>query len=76
MTAPADDAAALIGGLAFVDRNLLLQGVFELLWAPDLAASVSINEDLEVAKKFSTQESIRFFNGVLDRIHKELRTAS
>src|SRR5215831_9863980 len=34
---------------------------------------VAINEALEVAKKFSTHESSRFINGILDRIHKELR---
>ena len=37
---------------------------------------VTINEALEVAKKFSTQESSRFINGILDRIRKEFRPAS
>ena len=37
---------------------------------------VAINEALEVAKKFRTQESSRFINGILDRIHKELGSAS
>ncbi|HAM58897.1 MAG TPA: transcription antitermination factor NusB, partial [Candidatus Rokubacteria bacterium] len=36
---------------------------------------VAINEALEVAKKFSTRESSRFINGVLDRVRKELRAA-
>ena len=65
-----------LGRMAIVDRNILRQGVFELLWAPEVPASVAINEALEVAKKFSTHESSRFINGVLDRIHKELRPAS
>ena len=65
-----------LGRMAIVDRNILRQGVFELLWAPDVPPSVAINEALEVAKKFSTHESSRFINGVLDRIHKELRPAS
>ena len=65
-----------LGRMAIVDRNILRQGVFELLWAPDVPPNVAINEALEVAKKFSTHESSRFINGVLDRIHKELRPAS
>lgn len=59
--------------MAVVDRNILRQGIFELLWMEDVPSKVAINEALEVAKKFSTQESSRFINGILDRIHKELR---
>jgi transcription antitermination factor NusB len=65
-----------LGRMAIVDRNILRLGVFELLWAPEVPPNVAINEALEVAKKFSTHESSRFINGVLDRIHKELRPAS
>jgi len=61
--------------MAVVDRNILRQGIFELLWGADVPPKVAINEALEVAKKFSTQESSRFLNGILDRIHKELRPA-
>ena len=59
--------------MAVVDRNILREGIFEILWADDVPPKVAINEALEVAKKFSTQESSRFINGILDRIHKELR---
>jgi N utilization substance protein B len=59
--------------MAVVDRNILRAGIFELLWVEDVPPKVAINEALEVAKKFSTHESSRFINGVLDRIHKELR---
>ena len=59
--------------MAVVDRNILRQGIFELLWMEDVPSKVAINEALEVAKKFSTQESSRFINGILDRVHKELR---
>jgi len=62
--------------MAVVDRNILRQGIFELLWMEDVPSKVAINEALEVAKKFSTQESSRFINGILDRIHKELRPPS
>jgi len=62
--------------MAVVDRNILRQSIFELLWENDVPPKVAINEALEVAKKFSTQESSRFINGVLDRIRKELRPGS
>ena len=57
--------------MAVVDRNILRQGIFELRWGTGVPPKVAINEALEVAKKFSTQESSRFINGILDRIHKE-----
>jgi len=62
--------------MAVVDRNILRQGIFELLWATAVPPKVAINEALEVAKKFSTHESSRFINGILDRIHKEQAPAS
>jgi N utilization substance protein B len=61
--------------MAVVDRNILRQAIFELLWQADTPPKVAINEALEVSKKFSTHESSRFINGILDRIHKELRPA-
>jgi len=62
--------------MAVVDRNILRQGIFELLWMEAIPPKVAINEALEVAKKFSTHESSRFINGILDRIHKEFRPPS
>ena len=59
--------------MAVVDRNILREGIFEILWAGDVPPKVAINEALEVAKKFSTRVSSRFINGILDRVHKELR---
>jgi transcription termination factor NusB len=50
--------------------------VFELGWEHDVPPKVAINEAIEVAKKFGTRESGRFINGVLDRVHRELRPAS
>jgi N utilization substance protein B len=58
--------------MAVVDRNILRAGVFELLWAVDVPPVVVINEALEIARKFSTEESTRFINGVLDRVRREL----
>lgn len=62
--------------MAVVDRNILRLAVYELLFEPGVPAKVAINEAIEIAKKFGTSESSRFINGVLDRIHKELRPAS
>jgi N utilization substance protein B len=50
--------------------------VYELLFEPGVPAKVAINEAIEIAKKFGTTESGRFINGVLDRVHRELRPAS
>ncbi|MFQ5898301.1 MAG: transcription antitermination factor NusB [Candidatus Methylomirabilia bacterium] len=61
--------------MAVVDRNILRVAIFELLWTTEVPSKVAINEALEVAKKFSTQESSRFINGILDRIRRELRPA-
>lgn len=62
--------------MAVVDRNILRLGVYEMLWHPEVPAKVAINEAIEIAKKFGTHESSRFINGMLDRVHKELRPAS
>jgi len=61
--------------MAVVDRNILRMAVYELLYEPDVPGKVAINEAIEIAKKFGTAESSRFINGVLDRIHRELRPA-
>jgi N utilization substance protein B len=62
--------------MSVVDRNILRLALHELLFHHDVPPKVAINEAIEIAKKFGTQESGRFVNGVLDRIHKELRPAS
>jgi N utilization substance protein B len=61
--------------MAVVDRNILRMAVYELLCEPSVPGKVAINEAIEIAKKFGTAESSRFINGVLDRIHRELRPA-
>jgi N utilization substance protein B len=62
--------------MSVVDRNILRAAIYELLWQPEVPPKVAINEAIEIAKKFGTRESSRFINGILDRIHKELRPAS
>ncbi|MCX7661338.1 MAG: transcription antitermination factor NusB, partial [Candidatus Omnitrophica bacterium] len=54
-----------------VDRNILRMGCFELLFCKDIPPKVSINEAVELAKKFSTEEAPKFINGILDKIKKE-----
>ena len=58
--------------MAVVDRNLLRAGIWELLWGVDVPPKVAINEALEIARRFSTEESTRFVNGLLDRVRREL----
>ena len=62
--------------MAVVDRNILRLAVYELMLDAEVPPKVAINEAIEIAKKFGTTESSRFINGVLDRIHRELRPAS
>jgi N utilization substance protein B len=58
--------------MAAVDRNLLRAAVAELLGYPETPRAVIINEALEIARKFSSPESVHFVNGVLDSVGKEL----
>ena len=59
--------------IAAVDRNILRIAIFEMLFCPDVPPVVSINEAIEIAKRFGSDESGRFVNGVLDRIRGELK---
>lgn len=56
--------------VAPVDRAILRIGSYEILHCPDIPVAVSINEAIEIAKKFSDTESSRFINGVLDALTK------
>ncbi len=58
--------------LATIDRLILEMGVYELQAHPEMPAAVVINEAVELAKKFSTEESNRFVNGVLNAVAKEV----
>ena len=58
--------------MAAVDRNLMRAAVAELLAFPDTPRAVVINEALEIARKFSSPESVQFINGVLDSVGKKL----
>ena len=62
--------------MAAVDRNLLRAAVAELLGFPATPRAVVINEAIEIARKFSSPESVQFINGVLDSVGKEIEAAS
>jgi len=54
--------------MAAIDRNILRLGAYEMLFRPEVPAKVAINEALELAKRYSTAQSSRFVNGILDRV--------
>ena len=58
--------------IAAVDRNILRLAIYEMLHREDIPPVVSINEAVDIAKKFSTQDSGKFVNGILDKIRGEL----
>ena len=57
--------------MAVVDRNVLRLGCYEMLHEPDVPTKVAINEAIELGKRFSTEQSGAFVNGILDRIRKD-----
>ena len=59
-----------LGRMPAVDRNILRLAVFEMLHA-GTPAPVVIDEALELARRFSSEESVQFINGVLDAIRRE-----
>src|SRR5512147_2994597 len=54
--------------MAAIDRNILRLGAYEVVFRPEVPAKVAINEALELAKRYSTAQSSRFVNGILDRL--------
>jgi N utilization substance protein B len=61
--------------MAAVDRNILRAAVAEFLGYPQTPRAVVINEAIEIARKFSSPESIQFINGVLDSVGRDLEKA-
>ncbi len=56
--------------LAIADKAILRLALYEMLYLDDVPAAVSINEAVDLAKKYSEEKSAGFINGVLDSIHK------
>ncbi len=61
-----------LGRLSQVDRNILRLSAYQLKFCPDIPGKVVINEAIELAKKYSAEQSPRFVNGVLDAIFRKL----
>src|SRR3990167_5470167 len=56
--------------MAVVDRNILRLGAYELLFVEEIPSKVTINEAVELAKRFGDVDSSKFIKGILDKIHK------
>jgi transcription antitermination factor NusB len=57
--------------MAAIDRNILRMAIFELVYCDDIPPKVSINEAIDLGKKYSTANSGAFINGILDRVKSE-----
>ena len=55
----------------YVDKNILRIGVYEMLFSPDVPPKVAIDEAIELGKKFGSEDSKDFINGILDKILRE-----
>jgi transcription antitermination factor NusB len=64
-----------IARMAAIDRNILRIAVYEMTSRPDIPRKVSINEAIELGKKYSTEQSGAFINGILDRIRRQIEDA-
>ncbi len=60
--------------LSPVDKSILRLAVYQMKFCPDIPPRVVINEAIELAKKFSTEKSSSFVNGVLDAVLRKLKT--
>ena len=58
--------------IAAVDRNIMRLAIYEMLHRQDIPPIVSINEAVDIAKKFSTEDSGKFVNGILDKVKGDL----
>ena len=59
--------------MAIVDRNILRIAVCELLYEKSIAPAIVINEAIEIAKKYSSEDGATFVNGILDAVRKEIQ---
>jgi N utilization substance protein B len=58
--------------MAVVDRNILRVAVYELAWLPDTPPIVVLDEAIEVGKKYGSEQSGSFINGILDAVRKRV----
>ncbi|MDD5007083.1 MAG: transcription antitermination factor NusB [Syntrophorhabdaceae bacterium] len=57
--------------ITYVDRNILRVGIYEMFFIPDVPPKVSIDEAIELGKKYGNEDSRIFINGVLDKVMRE-----
>jgi len=62
-----------LGRINKIDKNIMRSAVYELLYEDEIPSNVTINEAIDIAKKYGTEDSGHFVNGILDRIKKELK---
>ena len=62
--------------MSYVDRCILRLGVFEILYREDIPPKVSIDEAVELGKKYGTKDSGSFVNGILDNIYNKLESSN
>ena len=60
--------------MTWIDRNILRMAIYELLYCQDIPPKVTINEAVDLGKKFGSEDSGAFINGILDRITQHLST--
>ncbi len=58
--------------ISVIDKNIMRGAVYEMLYEKEIPSRVSINEAIEIAKKYGTEDSSQFVNGILDRVKSEL----
>jgi N utilization substance protein B len=63
-----------VSRMSGVDRNILRMAVFEMLACPDIPTRVTLNEAIDIGKRFGAEESGAFINGILDSIHQAIET--
>src|SRR3989344_2075884 len=57
--------------MSFIDRNIIRMALYEMLYIKDIPPSVSIDEAIEIAKHYGSEDSSAFVNGILDKIFKK-----
>jgi transcription antitermination protein NusB len=59
--------------MSYIDRNILRMGAYEILFREDIPPAVTINEAVELAKKYGSDSSSKFINGVLHKIKESIK---
>ncbi len=63
-----------LGRITYIDRSILRLSIYEMFFSTDVPPKVAIDEAIELGKKYGSEESREFINGVLDRILREFYT--